>query len=104
MVATLLYYLLKKNIKLHALSFNYGQKHSKELQQAKILCDKNNVSHKIVDLSNLKDLLISSLTTDSEKVPEGLYDQENMKATVVPNRNMYHGESQLPIYLPIILS
>lgn len=74
-----------RNVK--ALSFNYGQRHSKELDMAKATCAKLGVEHKIIDLTNLKELLSGSALTDNIEVPEGHYADENMKATVVPNRN-----------------
>lgn len=71
-----------------ALSFNYGQRHKKELDYAARVCDMKGVQHKVVDLSSITGLLSgSSLTSPEVAVPEGAYDQENMKATVVPNRN-----------------
>jgi len=69
-----------------AISFNYGQKHSKELLMAKKNCELLGVEQQEVDLSCLKDLMKSSLTT-TEDIPEGHYEDENMKSTVVPNRN-----------------
>lgn len=73
-----------------AISFNYGQNHSKELEGAKKTCEKLHVNQKIVDISFMgKDLLFgSSLVSGSDQIPEGNYDDENMKSTVVPNRNM----------------
>jgi len=87
---TLLYYLLtkKKANNIIAISFNYGQRHKKELECAKILCQKMKVAHRIIDISSLNKVLVSALTTDSVEVPEGWYDESNMKQTVVPNRNM----------------
>ena len=89
---TLLYEVVKKegNKNVFALSFNYGQNHTKELKGAITSCKKLNVNHKIVDVSFLgKELLFgSSLTTGADKIPEGHYEAENMKSTVVPNRNM----------------
>ena len=77
---------------VYALSFNYGQKHSLELERAQqnleYLSDKGyNVHHKVIDLSNIMGLFNSALTSDDVDVPEGFYAEENMKATVVPNRN-----------------
>lgn len=85
---TLLYYALSKTIsdKVIALSVDYGQKHKKELEQAKEICRKLDVEHRIIDLKSVSSLLKSSLTSD-EKVPHGHYAEDNMKATVVPNRN-----------------
>ena len=77
---------------VHALSFNYGQKHSLELERAQqnleYLSDQGyDVHHKVIDLSNIMGLFNSALTSDDINVPEGFYAEENMKATVVPNRN-----------------
>ncbi|MBC8422000.1 MAG: 7-cyano-7-deazaguanine synthase [Pelagibacteraceae bacterium] len=77
---------------IHALSFNYGQKHSLELERAKqnieYLSDNGYVIfHKVIDLSNIMGLFNSALTSADIDVPEGFYAEDNMKATVVPNRN-----------------
>lgn len=72
---------------VHAISFNYGQRHKVELESAKAICQSLQVTHQIVDLRALKELLPSALTGTSE-VPQGMYDEESMKATIVPNRNM----------------
>ncbi len=85
---TLMYDLLNKGIEVHAISFFYGQKHSKELECAHIMCDKLNVPHKIIDLEVLNEVAPSALTRSEIEVPEGQYDSDNMKATAVPNRNM----------------
>jgi 7-cyano-7-deazaguanine synthase len=87
---TLAYDLHHQGHELHALSFNYGQKHSKELTFAAITCSKLGIDHKIVPFSDdLKFLVANSALTDStQDVPEGHYADDNMKATVVPNRNM----------------
>jgi len=73
-----------------AISFHYGQNHSKELGLAKKTCEKLGVAHKLVDVSFLgKELLFAStLVSGAEAIPEGHYAEENMKSTVVPNRNM----------------
>ena len=87
---TLAYDIIKsgKYDEVHALSFDYGQKHGKELECAKITASKLGLrSHHVVDLSDLGNLLHSALTGSCE-VPEGEYDDENQKLTVVPNRNM----------------
>src|SRR5574340_841647 len=84
---TLLYDLVAKGHEVHCLSFNYGQKHAKELQKAATTCGKLGLSHKIVPFSDdLKFLVANSALTDASlPVPEGHYAAENMKATVVPN-------------------
>ena len=86
---TLLYYLLHQNYHLKALSFNYGQRHAKELAAAAAICRKLDVPHQVVDLTAITGLIGgSSLTDPALPVPEGHYTGENMKITVVPNRNM----------------
>ena len=87
--SVLLYHLLDQGILVRALSVNYGQRHSKELECAKKLCALKGVEHQIADLTALSPLLAgSSLTSPEIDVPEGHYAEDNMKATVVPNRNM----------------
>jgi 7-cyano-7-deazaguanine synthase len=75
---------------IHCLSFNYGQRHSKELEFAARTCATLGLTHKIVPFTDdLKSLLTASALTDlTQEVPEGHYAADNMKATVVPNRNM----------------
>ena len=86
--STLAYYLYSQGYKLHAVSFLYGQKHSKEIECAKkIISNLVGVKHTIIDISFLGKELDSALTQDSESIPEGHYQAENMRRTVVPNRN-----------------
>ena len=85
----LLYHLLKEGNTVKALSIDYGQRHRKELEYAAELTKELRVEHKIADLRSVTDLLAgSSLTSADIEVPEGHYAEDNMKATVVPNRNM----------------
>ena len=90
--STLLLHLLSNDYQVTALSFDYGQKHNIELERAKQLIEylKQNgqsVKHQIIQLNGLAELLNSSLVTGGSDVPEGHYAEDNMKATVVPNRN-----------------
>jgi 7-cyano-7-deazaguanine synthase len=86
--ATLLYDA-HANESLHAgLSFYYGQKHRKELYCASYLCAELSVPHYVIDLSVLKPHLLGSALTDNVAMPEGHYAEDNMRLTVVPNRNM----------------
>lgn len=85
---TLLYDVISQGYEVQALSFNYGQKHKKEIDCAKATCQELGIPHKIVSLNVLNELASSSLTRDSIEVPEGHYTASNMKSTVVPNRNM----------------
>ncbi len=71
-----------------ALSFDYGQRHVKELACASTVCNKLGINHKVVDISSINQLLAGSSLTDDIEIPEGHYEAESMKSTVVPNRNM----------------
>ncbi len=71
-----------------ALSFDYGQRHVKELKCASTVCNKLGINHKVVDISSINQLLAGSSLTDDIEIPEGHYEAESMKSTVVPNRNM----------------
>ena len=98
--STLLLHLLANGYEVTALSFDYGQKHSVELERAQDLvnylnsqCTDNNcyggckINYQVIKLDGLSQLLNSALVTGGAEVPEGHYAEENMKATVVPNRN-----------------
>lgn len=73
---------------VHALSFNYGQRHSKELDYAANVCKKLGIPHKIVDIRAINTLLAGSSLTSDIAVPDAEYAEANMQSTVVPNRNM----------------
>lgn len=85
---TLLYQLLSEGKEVKAISFNYGQRHSRELEQAKKTCEKLGVEHKVIEMAFMRELVSNSALTSDIEVPEGHYEDENMKLTVVPNRNM----------------
>ncbi len=74
---------------LHLLSFDYGQRHRRELDCAQQAADALGAKWDLIDLRSVTGLLTgSSLTDASVDVPDGHYAQDTMKATVVPNRNM----------------
>lgn len=97
--STLLLHLLANDYEITALSFDYGQKHRIELERAQSLVEYINetlfvnqmadlmVTHQIIKLDGLSKLLNSALVEGGKDVPEGHYEQNNMKETVVPNRN-----------------
>lgn len=85
---TLLYDLIDQGKHVYAITYDYGQKHKKEITMAQKTCEKLGICHKIIDLSILNDLSPSALTRENWEVPEGHYDEPSMKQTVVPNRNM----------------
>src|SRR5687767_3180325 len=88
MDSAVLIYTLKDRDDVRLLSFDYGQRHRKELEYAVNLADDLNLKHDIVDLKSVGKLLGgSALTDESIEVPHGHYAEENMKVTVVPNRN-----------------
>lgn len=85
---TLLYWVINRGYRPYALSFDYGQRHVKELECARKTCRRLGVKHTIVDLRGIRGLLASSaLTNQDVRVPEEHYSHESQKATVVPNRN-----------------
>lgn len=73
---------------LYALTFDYGQKHRKELHYATRACQALQIAHKIIDITAINQLLQSSSLTSDKAIPEGHYEADSMKSTVVPNRNM----------------
>lgn len=108
--STLLLRCLKEYDSVTAISFDYGQKHRVELERAQSLVDYvngnaertytdqlgkitvleksyNPINYRQIKLDGLVDLLDSALVTGGKDVPEGHYESENMKETVVPNRN-----------------
>ncbi|TDP39066.1 preQ(0) biosynthesis protein QueC [Idiomarina aquatica] len=85
---TVLNKALQQGLDVSALSFNYGQRHVKELDVAANVCKSLEIPHKIVDITAINSLLAGSSLTDDIDIPEGHYEQESMKSTVVPNRNM----------------
>jgi len=107
--SSLLLHLLANGYEVTALSFDYGQKHRVELERAQSLVEYINwnptrvfhhdhapegfeqayplVKHQVIKLDGLQQLLNSALVTGGADVPEGHYEQDNMKETVVPNRN-----------------
>jgi len=108
--STLLLRCISEYDNVTALSFDYGQKHNVELERAQQLVDyinENSVEYKtelsaspvvakvkygkikyqVIKLDGLVNLLDSNLVEGGDDVPEGHYEEENMVATVVPNRN-----------------
>ena len=90
--STVLLHLLAHDYKVTAVGFDYGQKHDVELERARELVNYLNVNNQtvkfqIIKLDGLVDLLNSNLVKGGDNVPEGHYEEDNMKDTVVPNRN-----------------
>ncbi|SFC38124.1 7-cyano-7-deazaguanine synthase [Pseudoalteromonas denitrificans DSM 6059] len=85
---TVLNKAIQDGYEVYALSFDYGQRHVKELDIAAKACKDLDVHHKIVNISAINQIIGGSSLTDDIDVPEGHYEAENMKSTIVPNRNM----------------
>lgn len=89
---SLLMRLLDEGDEVIGISFNYGQKHALELEflQRNLRYLKSNnlsIQHHHLDMSALGGVFHSSLLDEQWEIPKGHYEQENMKETVVPNRN-----------------
>lgn len=85
---TLAHLLAAEGHQLVALSFDYGQRHVRELECASGCAARLGADHELVDLRSVGALLSgSALTDDAVEVPEGHYTDASMAATVVPNRN-----------------
>ena len=71
-----------------AISFHYGSNHNdRELEFAKLHCERLGIPHMVIRLPFIKQFFHSSLLEGADAIPEGNYDEENMKSTVVPFRN-----------------
>lgn len=84
---TMAYLLRSKGFLLHTLSFDYGQRHSKELQFASRCADRLDATHTVIALPEVGAMLKGSALTDDVPVPLGHYADDVMKLTIVPNRN-----------------
>src|SRR5215470_1503548 len=85
---TLVYHLRAQGCDVRMLSFDYGQRHGRELDCARQVAQDLRLSHRVVDLRPVGALLTGSALTDpGVAVPDGHYADESMRVTVVPNRN-----------------
>lgn len=91
---TLLWFLSSSGHKIsEILTFNYGQRHLKEIENAIKIAKlfeehiKYKVEHQIVDISNIGNLISTGALTGDETIPHDTYDSENQRVTIVPNRN-----------------
>ncbi|MCB1651586.1 MAG: 7-cyano-7-deazaguanine synthase QueC [Alphaproteobacteria bacterium] len=84
---TLAHKIAQENTLAGLLSFDYGQRHKKELGYAQKCAAALGVPHKIIDITEVGKVLSGSALTDNVDVPDGHYAEETMKITVVPNRN-----------------
>ena len=85
--STTMLYEYRERIAL-AVTFHYGSNHNdRELAFAKLHCERLGIPHMVVRLPFIKEFFRSSLLEGADAIPEGNYDEENMKSTVVPFRN-----------------
>ncbi|UBR49925.1 7-cyano-7-deazaguanine synthase QueC [Halomonas sp. FeN2] len=86
---TVLHRALREGLNVHALSFDYGQRHARELDTARQVCASLGLPHQVVDIRAIHGLIDNSaLTNPAQAMPQGDYGADNLRATVVPNRNM----------------
>lgn len=84
---TLAYKVAAEGSLTSLVSFQYGQRHDKELGYAARCAEHFGVPHHIIDISNVGAQLTGSALTDNVDVPDGHYAEDSMKLTIVPNRN-----------------
>lgn len=84
---TLAYKVAEERELAGLVSFDYGQRHKKELSFAAAAAKDLGVSHEVLDISGVGARLSGSALTDDVAVPDGHYAEKSMKATIVPNRN-----------------
>ncbi len=85
---TALYCAVKEHEVIATLSFDYGSKHNhKEIPFAEYHAAKLGVPHQVVSLGFVNEIFSSDLLQSGGDIPEGHYEESNMKATVVPFRN-----------------
>lgn len=87
MDSTTLLHQQKERIAL-AVSFDYGSNHNaREIECARWQCEQLNIEHLVIPLAFMGQYFKSSLLSGADAIPEGHYEDENMKSTVVPFRN-----------------
>ncbi len=84
---TLAHKVAAKRTLSRLVSFDYGQRHKKELDYARRCALRLGVPHDVVDITAVGRLLTGSALTSGGPVPEGHYAEDTMRITVVPNRN-----------------
>ncbi len=71
-----------------AVTFDYGSNHNvREIECARRQCASLGIEHLVIPLKFMGEYFKSSLLSGADAIPEGHYDDENMKSTVVPFRN-----------------
>ena len=81
---TCLYWALNRYKEVEAITFNYGQKHSVELIQAKIICEKENIKQTVINIDFLNTIVESALTSNGDV---NKLNKKGLPSSFVPNRN-----------------
>ena len=68
---TLLHLARARGFDVHALSFNYGQRHVRELESARAVCQTHSIPHKVIDIRAMNDVMAGSSLTSDIDIPEG---------------------------------
>lgn len=85
---TALYWAMREHEVVAGISFDYGSKHNpREIPFAREHCDRLGVPHVVVSLDFMSRLFASNLLSSGGSIPDGHYEEETMKQTVVPFRN-----------------
>ena len=86
---TLLHYALDQGYHVDCITFDYGQRHIKEIECARLICKENNLTNLQIEIANVESIFAKSALTSNEiEMPHGSYQAESMQTTIVPNRNM----------------
>jgi 7-cyano-7-deazaguanine synthase len=86
---TLLYHIKNEGRTVHTLTFDYGQRHNRELKAAEEICRRTQTTQELVDLTSLRPLFGANALTDHRvALPSGEYSNSTIGITTVPNRNM----------------
>ncbi len=86
---TLLHHALDQEYHVDCITFDYGQRHIKEIECARLICKENNLTNLSIEIANVESIFAkSALTSDDIEMPHGSYQAESMQTTIVPNRNM----------------
>ena len=84
---TLLHHAISKNIEVVCVTFDYGQRHAKEIICAQQVCKELKINNLKIQIPNVDAIFANSaLTDDQAEVPHGSYKSESMQSTIVPNR------------------
>ena len=86
---TLLHFALDQGYYVDCITFDYGQRHIKEMECARLVCKDNNITNLSIQIANVESIFAKSALTSNEiEMPHGSYQAESMQTTIVPNRNM----------------